>query len=87
MTAPHYINQNKSDMRDIKSGWYAIENDGTLSSGPFSSREQCNEKNTQLTNGTMATSREVNLLGHLNPLLSRPCARTRYWPQCAGLLC
>ena len=46
MTAPHYINENKSDMRGIKSGWYAIENDGTLSPGPFSSREQCNEKIT-----------------------------------------
>ena len=66
MTAPHYINENKSDMRGIKSGWYAIENDGTLSSGPFSSREQCNEKITQPTNGKMATSRVVNLLGHLD---------------------
>jgi hypothetical protein len=57
MTAPHYVNENKSDMRGIKFGWYAIENDGTLSSGPFSSREQCNEKITQPTNGTMATTR------------------------------
>jgi hypothetical protein len=57
MTAPHYINENKSHMRGIKFGWYAIENDGTLSSGPFSSREQCNEKITQPTNGTMATTR------------------------------
>jgi hypothetical protein len=44
MTAPHYINENKSDMRGIKPGWYAIENDGNLSSGPFSNREECIEK-------------------------------------------
>jgi hypothetical protein len=41
MTAPHYVSENKSDMRGIKSGWYAIEDDGELSSGPFSSREEC----------------------------------------------
>ncbi|MGA9321596.1 MAG: hypothetical protein WBW06_11120 [Xanthobacteraceae bacterium] len=57
MTAPHYINENKSDMRGIKVWLVRIENDGTLSSGPFSSREQCNEKIIQPTNGTMATTR------------------------------
>jgi hypothetical protein len=55
MTAPHYINENKSDMRGIKPGWYAIENDGTLSAGPFSSHEQCFERITQPTNGTIVT--------------------------------
>jgi hypothetical protein len=58
MTAPHYINENKSDMRGIKPGWYAIENDGTLSSGPFSSHEQCNERITQPTNATTETKAE-----------------------------
>ena len=51
VTAPHYISENKSDMRGIKSGWYAIEDDGNLSSGPFSSREQCVNRITQPTNG------------------------------------
>ena len=55
MTAPHYINENKSDMRGIKPGWYAMENDGTLSSGPFSSHEQCNKGITQPTNATTET--------------------------------
>ena len=41
MTAPHYISENKSDMRGIKHGWYAIDDDGNLSSGPSSSREEC----------------------------------------------
>ena len=41
MTIAHYINENKSDMRGIKCGWYAMEDDGKLSSGPFSSHEEC----------------------------------------------
>ena len=41
MTAPHYISEDKSDMRGIKPGWYAIEDDGNLSSGLFSSFEEC----------------------------------------------
>ena len=39
--APHYINEHQSDMRGIKDGWYAMEKDGNLVSGPFSSREDC----------------------------------------------
>ena len=52
MTSPHYINEDKSDMRGIKHGWYAVEDDGNLSSGPFS-LEECVKSITQPTNGTM----------------------------------
>jgi hypothetical protein len=38
---PHYINENQSDMRGIKDGWYAMEEVGNLVAGPFSSREEC----------------------------------------------
>jgi hypothetical protein len=55
MTAPHYISEAKSDMRGIKPGWYAVEDDGNLSSGPFSSREACVARLTQPTNGTLAS--------------------------------
>ena len=41
MTAPHYISENKSDMRGIKPGRYAIEDDGNLSSEPFFRLEAC----------------------------------------------
>jgi hypothetical protein len=51
MTVPHYINEDKSDMRGIKSGWYGVEDDGNLSSGPFSSLEACVARITQPTNG------------------------------------
>jgi hypothetical protein len=36
MSIPHYMNEDKSDMRGIKPGWYAIDDDGNLSSGLFS---------------------------------------------------
>lgn len=37
----HFINENRSDMRGVKPGWYAIDDHGKLSRGPFSSREEC----------------------------------------------
>lgn len=55
MTAPHYIGENNSDMRGIKPGWYAAEDDGNLSSGPFSSLEECAKSITQPANGTAAS--------------------------------
>jgi len=46
MTAPYYMSETKSDMRGIKQGWYAIEDDGALYSGPFSSFEECAKRIT-----------------------------------------
>jgi len=54
MTVPHYISESQSDMRGIKHGWYAIEDDGKLSSGPFPSFEECLTEISQLANGTLA---------------------------------
>jgi hypothetical protein len=48
-TIVHYINENKSDMRGIKPGWYTMDDDGDLSSGPFSSYEECLRRTTQPT--------------------------------------
>jgi hypothetical protein len=55
MIVPYYIGEAKSDMRSIKHGWYAIEDNGKLASGPFSSREECVKRMTQPTNGTAAS--------------------------------
>jgi len=52
--APHYISEDKSDMRGTKAGWYAIEGDGNILSGPFASRQECVERIAQPTNGAMA---------------------------------
>ena len=41
MTVPHYINEHQSDIRGIKPGWYAMDEDGDLSFGPFYNRENC----------------------------------------------
>jgi hypothetical protein len=57
MTAPHYISENKSDMRGIKLGWYAAEDDGRLSCGPFSSLEECLKRITQPTTVTTKLQR------------------------------
>jgi hypothetical protein len=48
MTAPYYMSETKSDMRGIKQGWYAIEDDGNLSSGPFSNFDECAKRITSL---------------------------------------
>ena len=55
MTAPHYISENKSDMRGIKPGWYAIKDDGKVCSRPFSSREERVKRITQPTNEPIAS--------------------------------
>jgi hypothetical protein len=41
MTAPHYINENQSDIRAIKPGWYGVESNGNLSSGPYPNQWKC----------------------------------------------
>jgi len=38
MIAPQYVGENKSDLRGIKPGWYAMDSNGHLVSGPFSSQ-------------------------------------------------
>jgi hypothetical protein len=56
MAIPHFINDDRSEMRGIKSGWYAIDAAGNLSSGPFSSREQCLIKIQQTTNQSTSST-------------------------------
>jgi hypothetical protein len=57
MAIPHYFNEDRSNMRRIKSGWYAMDHDGNLSCGPFLSREECLSRITQPTNGSKAFNR------------------------------
>jgi hypothetical protein len=42
-------------MRGIKHGWYAMEDDGKLSSGPFASSADCVAKISQPANGTIVS--------------------------------
>jgi hypothetical protein len=55
--SPHYISEDKSDLRGIKHGWYVVEDDGELSSGPFPSREECLNRIIQPTNGRTIASK------------------------------
>lgn len=41
MTVPHYVNEYTSEIRSIKPGWYGMESNGKLSSGPFSNQGEC----------------------------------------------
>ena len=38
---PCYINERQSDLRHIKTGWYAADRRGDLPYGPFENRERC----------------------------------------------
>ena len=62
MTCPHYINEDKSDMRAIKPGWYAMDDDGNLSFGPFFNREDCLTRISQFV--TWSLSHELHRPGN-----------------------
>ena len=53
MSIPHYVSEDESDIRGIKPGWYAMENNGKLSSGPFSNRDECPSRDTQEMNSSI----------------------------------
>jgi hypothetical protein len=53
---PHFINEHQSDMRRIKDGWYAIDKNGNLVSGPFFCREDCLTSVTQIPRGVHSVS-------------------------------
>jgi hypothetical protein len=63
MTVPYYISENNFDMRGIKHGWYAIEDDGNLSSGPFPSFEECVTRIGQAKRCAMNSSANAALGG------------------------
>ncbi len=57
MAIPHYFNEDRSNMRRSKSGWYVMDDDCNLSSGPFPSHEECLSRINQPTNGSKAFNR------------------------------
>ena len=69
MTVPYYVNERQSDIRAIKPGWYGLERNGKLSSGPFSTQGNC------LTGITQARS---------NFRASPWLRRTIRCPECGG---
>jgi hypothetical protein len=60
--SPLNINEDRSEMRGIKPGWYAMDDAGKLKSGPFSSHEEYLSRITQPTYESSPS--------HLRPRLS-----------------
>ena len=44
----------ESDLRGVKEGWYAIDEHGSLLSGPFSNQEICLTRISQFVKGSSA---------------------------------
>lgn len=38
---PLYVDEGQSRMRGLKVGWYAVDNEGDIASGPHQSRDEC----------------------------------------------
>jgi len=56
MTVPYYVNEHQSDIRAIKPGWYAVERNGKISSGPFSNQGKCLTRITQARSNSRASA-------------------------------
>jgi hypothetical protein len=56
---PRYINELQSDLRGVKEGWYAIDERGNLSSGPFNNRERCLTRISQAANWAADTRQRI----------------------------
>jgi len=41
MIIPRYVNEVIANVRGIKPGWYAMDDSGNLSTGPFSNKAEC----------------------------------------------
>ncbi len=67
MTVPHYINEHQSDIRAIKPGWYGVESNGKLSSGPYPNQGKCLAEITQARGNFRAS-----------PWLARATARSNF---------
>jgi hypothetical protein len=38
---PHHVDEGQSRTRGLKVGWYAIDNEGDIASGPYQTRDEC----------------------------------------------
>ena len=41
---PHHVDEGRSRTRGLKVGWYAIDNEGDIASGPYQTRDECAER-------------------------------------------
>jgi hypothetical protein len=45
---PYYVNEQQSDIRGVKRGWYAMDERGKLGSGPFATPCECLGSGSQI---------------------------------------
>jgi hypothetical protein len=38
---PRYVDVTQSRMRGLKVAWYAVDNEGTITAGPYPNRDEC----------------------------------------------
>jgi hypothetical protein len=51
---PHFVDVQQSAMRGLNVGWYAIDQDGEIASGPYRGRNECIVSITQFLNDAPA---------------------------------
>ena len=45
---PRYVDETQSRMRGLKVAWYAVDNDGTVTAGPYPNRDECIARISQI---------------------------------------
>ena len=45
---PRYVDEIQSRMRGLKVAWYAVDNDGTVTAGPYPNRDECIARISQI---------------------------------------
>src|SRR5690348_8366627 len=78
MTAPYYINEDQSDIRGIKNGWYVMDVDGNLTSGPFSGPDECICSVDRPTNTLLMSIRSPRWWHRNNSAAPREAAMDRF---------
>jgi hypothetical protein len=49
---PLYVDETQSRMRGLKVAWYAVDNDGAVTAGPYPNRDKCIERIGQVPDGS-----------------------------------
>ena len=77
---PYYINEQQSNVRGIKCGWYTLDECGRLGSGPFSSPDECRNSPCANVHVVALTSSPFDRVARNQGLLSglRPVETTTY---------
>jgi hypothetical protein len=51
---PHYVDAQQAGMRGLNVGWYAIDQEGDIASGPYRGRSECVNSIAQSAKRTVA---------------------------------